>query len=325
MHPLGLGQKRSLEFISEELSPTRERAESLRSLGWIGEDHEAEASYEALSNVIHTMIGKRISSWVVYKDQSIDYVSSAKKFQSLKENNKVQELHLTELALLFFKFLQGTNLLHITACGLLYGFDRRVGCVFNGNLKPIEWAIFNKSFTVVDLIHKYGASLPHLGYQHFAASDRYIHRDFNAFVLNRPFNLKDLDNNKNTLLHFYAHFRNISEDDIHTAIAAGVDINAKNSEQQTALMVAVKIRNVPVVRELIYSEANVDLPDAQGCTPLMHSEAVEMTTLLLQESADAGIRNSAHQNALEYAATQTNRNPEIIRLLREALQLDRIV
>ena len=56
--------------------------------------------------------------------------------------------------------------------------------------------------------------------------------------------------------------------DVETLIAAGADVNAKDSFGMTPLYAAVLTRNLAMVKTLVESGAEVDIQTADGVSPL---------------------------------------------------------
>lgn len=83
----------------------------------------------------------------------------------------------------------------------------------------------------------------------------------------------------------------------------GFDINARDNEQQTALILAVRFDHVKLVRELCLKKADVTLADFQGRTALHYavSKDINITRALLKEKASAVIGDKEGQTALNLA------------------------
>ncbi|OPB40882.1 hypothetical protein A0O28_0009630 [Trichoderma guizhouense] len=83
----------------------------------------------------------------------------------------------------------------------------------------------------------------------------------------------------------------------------GFDINARDNEQQTALILAVQFDHVKLVRELCLKKADVTLADSQGKTALHYavSKDINITRALLKEKASGVIGDKEGQTALNLA------------------------
>ncbi len=117
------------------------------------------------------------------------------------------------------------------------------------------------------------------------------------------------------------------ETDIKTMAAAGVDINAKNSEGLTALMKALLGTSRSAVWVLLEAGADVNVRDSQGRTALMwasmypddfiasrYSSAKSSDAeSVLEAGAEVNVRDNKGWTALMYAIVNENRG--IIRLL----------
>ncbi|KAF3056934.1 Serine/threonine-protein phosphatase 6 regulatory ankyrin repeat subunit B [Trichoderma lentiforme] len=83
----------------------------------------------------------------------------------------------------------------------------------------------------------------------------------------------------------------------------GFDINARDNEKQTALILAVQFDHVKLVSELCLKKADVTLADSQGKTALHYavSKDINITRALLKENASAMIGDKEGQTALNLA------------------------
>ena len=81
---------------------------------------------------------------------------------------------------------------------------------------------------------------------------------------------------------------------IATAIAEGVDIDARDATGRTALMVAAEARQTEAVRALVAAEANVDLQDDKLDNPFLYAGAeglLDILRLVNEAGADPAITN----------------------------------
>ena len=94
----------------------------------------------------------------------------------------------------------------------------------------------------------------------------------------------------------------------------------KDSSGKTLLMKAAQSGNVEKIRQLIYSNANVNLKDNDGWTALMYavrySESFACVEELLQAGADATVHNNYGSSAIILASCY-NKNPKILKKLFE--------
>ncbi|MCY4176965.1 MAG: ankyrin repeat domain-containing protein, partial [Endozoicomonadaceae bacterium] len=84
-------------------------------------------------------------------------------------------------------------------------------------------------------------------------------------------------------------------------IDLGVDINAQNDNNTTALICAVTAQNAEAVDLLLYNNANVNIQDGDGNTALIYAatgETKEITQLLLAKQANTDIQNKQGNTAL---------------------------
>ena len=94
----------------------------------------------------------------------------------------------------------------------------------------------------------------------------------------------------------------------------------KDNSGKTLLMKAAQSGNVEKIRQLLYSNANVNLKDNDGWTALMYavrySESYECVEELLQAGADSTIRNNYGSSAIILSACY-NKNSKILKKLFE--------
>lgn len=94
----------------------------------------------------------------------------------------------------------------------------------------------------------------------------------------------------------------------------------KDNSGKTLLMKAAQAGNVDKIRQLLYSNANVNLKDNDGWTALMYavrySESYECVEELLQAGADSTIRNNYGSSAIILSACY-NKNSKILKKLFE--------
>ncbi len=94
----------------------------------------------------------------------------------------------------------------------------------------------------------------------------------------------------------------------------------KDNSGKTLLMKAAQAGNIEKIRQLLYSNANVNLKDNDGWTALMYavrySESYECVEELLQAGADSTIRNNYGSSAIILSACY-NKNSKILKKLFE--------
>lgn len=88
-------------------------------------------------------------------------------------------------------------------------------------------------------------------------------------------------------------------------IDLGVDVNAKDHEQFSALMVAAVYNNVPVIEALVKNGADMQAIDREGDSALhfalMH-EAVDAAIKLIELGADVDFKNKNNMSAYDYCS-----------------------
>ena len=95
-----------------------------------------------------------------------------------------------------------------------------------------------------------------------------------------------------------------SAEDVKCAIEAGVDVNAKNNDGVTALMVAAINNTADAVNALISAGADVNAKDNGGWTALMRAadhNTADVVNALIQAGADVNAKNNDGWRARDYA------------------------
>ncbi len=98
----------------------------------------------------------------------------------------------------------------------------------------------------------------------------------------------------------------------------GVDVNATNKSEQTALMFAAQYNNLEIIKMLIEKGANINKSDSLGHTALMiatYNNYLGVTQELIERGADMNKTDRYGDTALMLAAQ--NNNLEVIKMLIE--------
>lgn len=101
---------------------------------------------------------------------------------------------------------------------------------------------------------------------------------------------------------------------------SGVDINQKNSYDQTALYLACEMGNEKMVELLLGSHADVNCRGPGKCTPLhvaIDHRRLAIVKRLLDSGADITLRDAAGRNSVKAGKTTRHGSPDINRLLQE--------
>ena len=106
------------------------------------------------------------------------------------------------------------------------------------------------------------------------------------------------------------------------AIRNGANVNAKDNNGRTALMIAATLnKNPEIITALIKAGADVNAKDNDGRTALMFTAAInknsEVITALIKAGADVNAKDNDGATALTLAAANT-KNPEVITALTKA-------
>ena len=87
----------------------------------------------------------------------------------------------------------------------------------------------------------------------------------------------------------------------------GAQIEVKNDEGKTALLIAVENGEKDVVKMLLDNNADINTVDNRGDSPLIcavEAENEEMVEILLDKGADMKIKNYANKTALKLAENE---------------------
>ncbi len=102
-------------------------------------------------------------------------------------------------------------------------------------------------------------------------------------------------------------------------IKAGIDINSKDKDGSTALMVASENGDLQMAQLLIQNGADVNANNIDGYTALMYAAYkgnVQIAELLIKNKAHVNARDKDGWTALRYASIQ--RRDDIIKMLTKA-------
>ncbi|XP_036454852.1 ankyrin repeat and death domain-containing protein 1B [Colossoma macropomum] len=150
-------------------------------------------------------------------------------------------------------------------------------------------------------------------------------KDFTDFVLQKePEADSSFDNVEMLLETEKEYIEAAKRNDVETMklLGRGVNVNAKNVHNRTALHYAVACRNVEAVDVLLRRRAKLDLQDKYGVTAI-HLAAwfgsLEILKLLVQGGADQRIENMQGMNMMHCAAI--NDHTEIVEYIVDDLQM----
>ena len=104
---------------------------------------------------------------------------------------------------------------------------------------------------------------------------------------------------------------------VRSALASGINVNAKDDYGRTALLGAAAAGHLEVVQALIDAQANVDATDSNGLSPLIAATQradSDMARVLLVAGADPNLIHRSYGTALELA--ERNGDQALITLLR---------
>jgi ankyrin repeat protein len=110
---------------------------------------------------------------------------------------------------------------------------------------------------------------------------------------------------------------------VRAAIAAGADLDRRDADGRTALLVATRARQTDVVRVLLEAEADVDLRDDQLDNPFLYAGAeglLDILRLANEAGADPALTNRYGGVALIPAAERGH--VEVVRYLLDETDVD---
>ena len=88
---------------------------------------------------------------------------------------------------------------------------------------------------------------------------------------------------------------------VSLAIRSGADVNARDANRRTPLMLAIRAKNAGLARQLLAAHADVNDDDAMGATPLMlavDGADGDMVNVLLEYKANVGKKDKQGRTAL---------------------------
>jgi ankyrin repeat protein len=118
---------------------------------------------------------------------------------------------------------------------------------------------------------------------------------------------------------FLKEIRAGNRDHAELFIKAGMDINSRDKDGSSALMIAAENGDLEMAQLLIKSGADVNSHNIDGYTALIYAAYkgnVQIAELLIKNNADVNVRDKDGWTALRYASIQGN--DEMIALLKKA-------
>ncbi len=148
--------------------------------------------------------------------------------------------------------------------------------------------------------------------------------DLDSFklLMQRGAEIKALDKSNAGVLH-YACGWDKPIDMAKFLVEQGLDVNLKNKEGETALLIAVKNENLAVALYLIDKKANLNDQDEKGNTALHYAVekySKKMMVLLLLKGADINIKNKEGLNVVDLVEKKFTHDKDYSNLLKGEYQ-----
>ncbi|BBM84654.1 ankyrin repeat domain-containing protein [Candidatus Uabimicrobium amorphum] len=118
---------------------------------------------------------------------------------------------------------------------------------------------------------------------------------------------KDSMENSALMLAAEAKFEKVVE----TLIAKGIDVNMRDSYGGTVLMDAVRDSNKKLIRQLLQNKCDLDIKNDDGRTAIAFAKSEDIISLLVEHGADVNVKNRYGESLL----VQNLQNPAITKLL----------
>jgi ankyrin repeat protein len=117
---------------------------------------------------------------------------------------------------------------------------------------------------------------------------------------------------------FFKDVKTGNREDVGAHIKGGIDVNMKDKEGYSALLIATEKGDIDMVKLLLEKGADVNARDIDGYTALMYvayNGNLEIAKLLLEHGADVHARDKDKWTALMIAKIQ--KRADIVELLRK--------
>ena len=117
---------------------------------------------------------------------------------------------------------------------------------------------------------------------------------------------------------FLKEIRASNREHVDLFVKAGMDINARDKDGTTALMIASEKGDIEMARLLIQGGADVNANNIDGYTALMYASYkgnLQIAELLIKNKADVNARDKDGWTALRYASIQGQN--DIVALLKK--------
>jgi ankyrin repeat protein len=118
---------------------------------------------------------------------------------------------------------------------------------------------------------------------------------------------------------FIKEVRTGNRENVELFIKAGIDINSKDKDESTPLMIASEKGDLQMAQLLIQNGADVNAKNIDGYTALMYAAYtgnIQIAELLIKNNADVNARDKDGWTALRYASIQGR--DDVVALLKKS-------
>eukprot|EP01156_Anaeramoeba_ignava_P002133 Anaeramoba_ignava/a217643_27.p1 GENE.a217643_27~~a217643_27.p1 ORF type:complete len:1308 (-),score=456.18 a217643_27:44-3631(-) len=141
------------------------------------------------------------------------------------------------------------------------------------------------------------------------------------YILSKSADLFAKNNKEQTIIHSAAKngFTQLIENLLQQKSSKKLNINAKDSNGKTPLILAVKNQHTETVRKLLLLKANVNIADSSGLLPIMYAikkENVVILEILLENKAKLKMSKEIKTPILHFAVQNNKKTDCIAKLLK---------
>ncbi|RXG69859.1 Ankyrin-3 [Armadillidium vulgare] len=207
---------------------------------------------------------------------------------------------------------------HVEVVKFLIKNGSLINCKDSDGLSPLHISVQNCNVELINLMIENGANVNaktqlsvtplHLSLQNGFENGYEILLKNNADIHCKSYM-------GSSCLHFAANFRG-NENSIRKLCSQGLDVNAKDNNNKTALHLASYFGNSQIVKELLNHNAVIDVKESNGFTPLhaaVVSDNKDVAEILISYGSDINMKNKHHLTPLWFAIR--NKSPIMVKYL----------